>query len=96
MNASKQRPEEFDIVIIGAGVSGIGATRYIVEAFPGKRVVVLEGRDNIGGTWDLFKYPGIRSDSDLHTFGYEFKPLKDRAAIAEGPQILNYLCETVE
>lgn len=89
-------PEEFDVVIIGAGISGIGAARYIVEAFPGRRVVVLEARDNIGGTWDLFKYPGIRSDSDLHTFGYEFKPWKDRAAIAEGPKILNYLRETVE
>ncbi|GLY38347.1 putative monooxygenase [Amycolatopsis sp. NBRC 101858] len=96
MNASTQPPEEFDIVIIGAGISGIGAARYIVEAFPDKRVVVFEGRDDIGGTWDLFKYPGIRSDSDLHTFGYEFKPWKDRAAIAEGPQILNYLRETVE
>ncbi|MFB8004926.1 flavin-containing monooxygenase [Nocardia sp. NPDC056000] len=96
MNAPKQPPEQFDIVIIGAGISGIGAARYIVEAFPGKRVVVLEGRDNIGGTWDLFKYPGIRSDSDLHTFGYEFKPWKDRAAIAEAPKILNYLHETIE
>ncbi|MFI2562240.1 flavin-containing monooxygenase [Nocardia farcinica] len=96
MNAPKQRPEEFDIVIIGAGISGIGAARYIVEAFPDKRVVVLEGRENIGGTWDLFKYPGIRSDSDLHTFGYEFKPWTDRAAIAEAPKILNYLRETIE
>lgn len=96
MNASKQRPEEFDIVVIGAGISGIGAARYIVEAFPDRRVIVLEGRDNIGGTWDLFKYPGIRSDSDLNTFGYEFKPWTDAAAIAEAPKILNYLHEAVE
>lgn len=96
MNASQRQPEEFDIVIIGAGISGIGAARYITDAFPGKRVVVLEGRETIGGTWDLFKYPGIRSDSDLHTFGYEFKPWNDRAAIAEAPKILDYLRETVD
>ncbi|MEV0062019.1 NAD(P)/FAD-dependent oxidoreductase [Nocardia sp. NPDC050718] len=87
--------EEFDIVIIGAGISGIGAARYVTKAFPTKRVVVLEGRDNIGGTWDLFRYPGIRSDSDLHTFGFEFKPWKDRAAIADAPLIRDYLRETV-
>ena len=96
MNASTPGVDEFDIVIIGAGISGIGAARYITEAFPEKRVVVLEGRDGIGGTWDVFKYPGIRSDSDLHTFGYEFKPWKDREAIAQAPKILNYLRETVE
>lgn len=96
MNASTPCVDEFDIVIIGAGVSGIGAARYITEAFPGKRVVVLEGRDNIGGTWDLHKYPGIRSDSDLQTFGYEFKPWKDRDAIAAGRKIMDYLSETVE
>ncbi|OHU23884.1 FAD-containing monooxygenase EthA [Mycobacteroides chelonae] len=96
MSASKVQTEEFDVVVIGAGISGIGAARYITKAFPDKRVVVLEGRDSIGGTWDLFSYPGIRSDSDLHTFGYEFKPWKDRAAIAEGPKILAYMRETVE
>ncbi|MFB7719287.1 flavin-containing monooxygenase [Nocardia sp. NPDC056100] len=88
--------EEFDVVIIGAGISGIGAARYVTTAFPGKRVVVLESRDDIGGTWDLFRYPGIRSDSDLHTFGYEFKPWKDRAAIADAPLIRDYLRETVD
>lgn len=95
MTALTPRTEEFDIVIVGAGISGIGAARYIMQAFPSKRVIVLEGRANIGGTWDLFRYPGIRSDSDLHTFGYEFKPWRDRAAIAEAPKILNYLHETV-
>ncbi|NHE64813.1 NAD(P)/FAD-dependent oxidoreductase [Rhodococcus sp. D-46] len=88
--------EEFDIAIIGAGISGIGAAKYITEAFPGKRVVILEGRANIGGTWDLFKYPGIRSDNGLHTFGYEFKPWTDPDAIAEAPKILNYLQETLD
>ncbi|MGW6724652.1 flavin-containing monooxygenase [Nocardia sp. NPDC055029] len=96
MNTSTIVNEEFDIVIIGAGISGIGAARYATKAFPTKRVVVLESRDNIGGTWDLFRYPGIRSDSDLHTFGYEFKPWKDRAAIADAPLIRDYLHETVQ
>ncbi|MEV6387440.1 flavin-containing monooxygenase [Nocardia xishanensis] len=88
--------EEFDVVIIGAGISGIGAATYISRELPGKSLAVLEGRDNIGGTWDLFRYPGIRSDSDLHTFGYEFKPWRHEAAIADAPLIREYLQETVE
>ncbi|MET9326628.1 NAD(P)/FAD-dependent oxidoreductase [Tsukamurella sp. NPDC003166] len=96
MSAPKPQPEEFDIVIIGAGIAGIGAAKYITEAFPGKRVVMLEGRAKIGGTWDLFKYPGIRSDNGLHTYGYEFKPWTDPDAIAEAPKILNYLQETID
>ncbi|MFI6810159.1 flavin-containing monooxygenase [Streptomyces luteogriseus] len=88
--------EQFDVVIIGAGVSGIGAATYFTRELPGKSLVVLEGRDNIGGTWDLFRYPGIRSDSDLHTFGYEFKPWRHEAAIADAPMIREYLRETVE
>lgn len=88
--------EELDVVIIGAGITGIGAAHYITQAFPERRVTVLEGRSDIGGTWDLFRYPGIRSDSDLHTFGYEFKPWKHRSAIAEAPLIRDYLHETVE
>ncbi|MFE3105478.1 flavin-containing monooxygenase [Nocardia tengchongensis] len=96
MNTSATGNEEFDIVIIGAGISGIGAARYVTKAFPTKRVVVLESRDEIGGTWDLFRYPGIRSDSDLHTFGYEFKPWRNRAAIADAPLIRDYLRETVD
>ncbi len=87
--------EEFDIVIIGAGISGIGAAAYFHRELPGKSVVVLEGRESIGGTWDLFRYPGIRSDSDLHTFGYEFKPWRHENAIADAPLILDYLRETV-
>jgi monooxygenase len=96
MNTSTVPTEVFDIVIIGAGISGIGAARYVTEAFPHKRVAVLESRSNIGGTWDLFRYPGIRSDSDLHTFGYEFKPWKDESAIADAPLIRDYLRETVD
>lgn len=88
--------EEFDVVIIGAGISGIGAASHLSRELPGKSLLVLEGRDNIGGTWDLFRYPGIRLDSDLHTFGYEFKPWRHEAAIADAPLIRDYLRETVE
>lgn len=88
--------DDLDIVIIGAGISGIGAASYIRRELPGKSVCVLEGRDSIGGTWDLFRYPGIRSDSDLHTFGYEFKPWRHQHAIADAPLILDYLKETVD
>src|SRR3954470_6461205 len=88
--------ERFDVVIIGAGISGIGAAASFRRELPGKSLVVLEARDDIGGTWDLFRYPGIRSDSDLHTFGYEFKPWRHEAAIADAHLIKDYLQETVE
>ncbi|MGN6723006.1 MAG: flavin-containing monooxygenase [Marmoricola sp.] len=88
--------EQVDIVIIGAGISGIGAATYFTRELSGKSIVVLEGRDNIGGTWDLFRYPGIRSDSNLHTFGYEFKPWLHETAIADAHLIRDYLQETVE
>lgn len=88
--------EDLDIIIIGAGISGIGAAVYFSRDLPGKRLAVLEERDNIGGTWDLFRYPGIRSDSDLHTFGYEFKPWRHESAIADAPLIRDYLHETVD
>ena len=87
--------ESADIVVIGAGISGIGATQHLTSDFPDKTVLLLEGRSSIGGTWDLFKYPGIRSDSDLHTYGFAFKPWRDRSAIAEGHLIREYLAETV-
>ncbi|OBG44439.1 FAD-containing monooxygenase EthA [Mycolicibacterium fortuitum] len=87
---------EFDIVIIGAGISGLGAATYFSRELPHKSLAVLEGRDNVGGTWDLFRYPGIRSDSDLHTFGYEFKPWRHESAIADAHLIREYLQETVE
>src|SRR5436190_23989115 len=87
--------EELDVVIIGAGISGIGAATYFTQELPGKSIAILEGRDDIGGTWDLFRYPGIRSDSDLHTFGYEFKPWLHENAIADAHLIKDYLRETV-
>ncbi|MGB6124114.1 MAG: NAD(P)/FAD-dependent oxidoreductase [Gordonia sp. (in: high G+C Gram-positive bacteria)] len=84
-----------DVAILGAGISGIGAAHYLTVEHPGKRYAILESRDSIGGTWDLFRYPGIRSDSDLHTFGYEFKPWTDPQAIADAPRIVDYLREAV-
>ncbi|NMO01108.1 NAD(P)/FAD-dependent oxidoreductase [Gordonia sp. TBRC 11910] len=85
----------FDVVILGAGISGIGAAHYLRTEHPEKSFTILESRETIGGTWDLFRYPGIRSDSDLHTFGYEFKPWRDKQAIADAPRILDYLNEAV-
>jgi len=86
--------EYFDVVIVGAGLSGVGAACHLQDECPGKSYVVLEGRDSIGGTWDLFRYPGIRSDSDMHTLGYNFKPWHGSKAIADGPSILEYIEET--
>jgi monooxygenase len=86
--------ENFDVVIVGAGLSGIGAAWHLQDQCPGKSYVILEGRDSIGGTWDLFRYPGIRSDSDMHTLGYSFKPWNEAKAIADGPSILQYVKET--
>src|SRR5690242_15591853 len=86
--------EHFDVVIIGAGLSGIGAGYHLKTKCPTKRFVILEGRDCIGGTWDLFRYPGVRSDSDMFTLGYSFKPWTDPKAIADGPRILSYVQET--
>jgi monooxygenase len=85
-----------DIVVVGAGISGIAAGYNFKKSCPNKSFVILEGRDNIGGTWDLFKYPGIRSDSDMHTLGYRFKPWIHDKSIADGPSILAYLQETVD
>jgi monooxygenase len=96
MNTSAPAAERYDVVIIGGGISGIGAATYITQAFPNKRVVLLEARDNVGGTWDLFRYPGIRSDSDLHTFAYEFKTWRHRTAVADGRLIRDYMQETVD
>jgi monooxygenase len=83
-----------DVLIVGAGLSGIGAAYHLQTKLPGKSYAILEGRDAIGGTWDLFRYPGIRSDSDLHTLGYAFKPWTGEQAIADGPSILDYVRET--
>ena len=86
---------EVDVLIVGAGISGIGAAYYLQKEHPGRTYTILESRGATGGTWDLFRYPGIRSDSDLHTFGYEFKPWRDEDAIASADKILSYLRETV-
>ena len=86
--------EYFDVVIVGAGLSGVGAARHLQDHCPGKRYVILEGRDAMGGTWDLFRFPGIRSDSDMHTLGYNFKPWREAKSIADGPSILKYITET--
>lgn len=85
--------KDFDVIIIGAGLSGIGAGVHLQRECPGKSYTILEGRDAIGGTWDLFRYPGIRSDSDMHTLGYNFKPWKNPKAIADGPSIRAYIQE---
>lgn len=86
--------EHFDVVIIGAGLSGIGAACRLQTRCPGKRHVILEARDQIGGTWDFFRYPGVRSDSDMFTLAYPFRPWKGAKAIADGPTILNYVRDT--
>ncbi|MBV1696567.1 MAG: NAD(P)/FAD-dependent oxidoreductase, partial [Hyphomicrobiales bacterium] len=84
----------FDVVIVGGGLSGIGAAYHLQRDCPQKTYVILEGRDVTGGTWDLFRYPGVRSDSDMYTLGYAFKPWRERKAIADGPLILNYIRQT--
>ena len=86
--------EHLDVVIVGAGLSGIGAAYHLQRAQPGKSYAILESRQATGGTWDLFRYPGIRSDSDLHTYGYAFKPWTNEKSIADGPAILDYIRET--
>jgi cation diffusion facilitator CzcD-associated flavoprotein CzcO len=85
---------DVDVLIIGAGISGIGAAFHLQDKQPDKSYLILEARDAIGGTWDLFRYPGIRSDSDLHTFCYAFKPWLEDRAIADGDSILRYIRET--
>src|SRR5581483_8341143 len=86
--------EHLDVLVLGAGISGIGAGRYLRVEHPSKSFAILEARATSGGTWDLFRYPGIRSDSDLHTFGYEFEPWRDKELIASAPRILDYLRNT--
>ena len=86
--------EHLDVLIIGAGLSGVGAACHLQRLCPGKRFAVLEGREAMGGTWDLFRYPGIRSDSDMYTLGYNFKPWREPQAIADGPSIRRYIEET--
>lgn len=84
----------YDVIIVGAGLSGIGAAFHVQDKCPDRSYIVLEGRAAMGGTWDLFKYPGIRSDSDMFTLGFSFNPWKNPKAIADGPAILKYIKET--
>jgi monooxygenase len=86
--------EHFDVLIVGAGLSGIGAAYHLQTHCPSKTFAILEGRNTIGGTWDLFRYPGVRSDSDMYTLGYCFRPWQEAKAIADGPSILRYIRET--
>src|SRR3954470_2339584 len=87
-------PQHVDVLIVGAGLSGIGAACHLSTKCPGKSYAILEGREAMGGTWDLFRYPGIRSDSDMFTLGFSFKPWVEGKAIADGPDILDYINET--
>ncbi len=86
--------EHVDVLIVGAGLSGIGAAHHIQAAFPRRSYAILEARDAIGGTWDLFRYPGVRSDSDMYTLGYRFRPWTGARAVADGPSILRYIQDT--
>src|SRR3712207_1524574 len=86
--------EHFDVLVVGAGLSGIGAAYHLQTLCPTRSYAILEAREAMGGTWDLFRYPGIRSDSDMYTLGYRFRPWRDAKAIADGPAILNYIRET--
>ena len=86
--------EHVDVLIVGAGISGVCAGHHVQATCPGKSYAILEARGSIGGTWDLFRYPGIRSDSDMYTLGFRFRPWPDAQAIADGPAILRYVRET--
>src|ERR687890_2714718 len=87
-------PRHVYVLIVGAGLSGIGAACHLTTKCPGRSYAILEARDAMGGTWDLFRYPGIRSDSDMFTLGYSFRPWTDAKAIADGPSILEYIRST--
>jgi cation diffusion facilitator CzcD-associated flavoprotein CzcO len=86
----------FDVLIVGGGLSGVGAACSLIAHCPKKTYAVLEGRPSLGGTWDLFRYPGIRSDSDMFTLGYSFRPWVEGKAIADGHSILKYINDTAK
>ena len=90
------RATDFDVLIVGAGISGIGMASHMREKAPTRSFAIVERRENLGGTWDLFRYPGIRSDSDMHTLGFDFEPWKHEKSIADGPAILEYLDRIVD
>ena len=90
----RSTPEQVDVLIVGAGLSGIGAAARLTQEHPDRSYLVLEAREASGGTWDLFRYPGIRSDSDMFTMGYRFRPWRSNRALADGPSILTYVRET--
>ncbi len=96
MHHSSTTQATYDIIIVGAGISGIGMAYWLQKKCPEKRVLILEARDSIGGTWSLFQYPGIRSDSDMFTFGFRFKPWNDPQSLSSGDKILKYLEQTVK
>ncbi len=91
LNANGNSTEHLDVLIVGAGLSGIGAAHHLQEAFPGRGYALFEAREDLGGTWDLFRYPGIRSDSDMHTLGYRFRPWTQARTITSGESILEYV-----
>src|SRR4051812_40567562 len=88
--------EHFDVVVVGAGISGVGQGYHLQTRCPDRSYVILEGRPTLGGTWDLFRYPGIRSDSDMHTLGFSFHPWTNAKSIADGPSIRAYVEETAK
>jgi len=88
--------EHFDVIVVGAGLSGVAAGCHLQSECPNKRYAILEQRDAIGGTWDLFRYPGVRSDSDMYTLGYSFRPWENAKAIADGSSILDYVRDTAK
>jgi monooxygenase len=94
MGGPVSRAEHVDVLVVGAGLSGVGAGCHLETRCPGKTYAILEARGSIGGTWDLFRYPGVRSDSDMYTLGYSFRPWREAKAIADGPAILSYVKET--
>ena len=93
---AKPSDTDADVLIVGAGISGIGMAAHMTEKCPQKSYIILEQRENLGGTWDLFRYPGVRSDSDMHTLGFEFEPWRHEKSIADGPAILDYLNRIVD